>query len=145
MTYFPLVNIDGTSSGWKEALMNNTGGTLLKGTPVGIDALGEIQVIDVSVESSILSVVGLMMFDTNDGAEGELITGGRLTDVGAGFSLGNIVFISKTGGITNVKPSIGVGGFVSGDYVVQVGTVAKNKYNPLDKDILIRISIVGIL
>jgi hypothetical protein len=47
--------------------------------------------------------------------------------------------VSKIGGLTNVPPVVGSNGFLSGDFSIEVGFLAKNLANPLQKDLVVRI------
>lgn len=130
-------------SGSSATLDNNTGFTLPKLTPVGIDSLGELDTIDVSNEASAISCSGIVRADILNAASGSVALSGILEDITTSAVFGNVLFVSKSGGVTNVKPTIGGGGFVSGDWVIKLGVISKNQGNPTLKDLLINISIVG--
>lgn len=141
MTYRPFNTIQ--SSGVQDSRPNNTGGTITKATPVTINAVGELDGVDVSVESSALSIVGVAAANIPDGSSGNFVSSGKLTDITTTANLGDILFVDQSGGLTNVKPSIGVGGFSSGDFVISVGVVAKNIDNGSLKDLVLNIQVVG--
>lgn len=121
---------------------NNTGNTLAKATPVRLSSVG-FMAIDVSDEASANSIAGLTRADITNSSAGEVISSGILENISTSASVGDIMYVSKLGDLTNVKPSIGVGGFLVGDWVIRVGAVAKNNDNPSLKDILVNIQIVG--
>lgn len=126
-----------------EALVNDHGSLILKGTPVRITTLGKLEKIDVSNEIQMDAIAGLLKEDLANGATGSIIPSGLLENITSGASLGDILWVSKTGDLTNVKPAIGVNGFLAGDFIIRIGVVAKNLDNPSNKDLLINIDIVG--
>lgn len=121
---------------------NNTGNLILKATPVRLSSSG-IAAVDVSVENSANAIAGLTRTNIPDTNSGEIINTGILEDVTTSATIGDIIYVSKTGGLTNIKPSIGINGFLVGDWVIRVGVVVKNNSNPLLKDILVDLQIVG--
>ena len=126
-----------------DSVDNNSGSILAKLTPVKITASGDIDKIDVSVEADALAIAGILNSDTADGEVGEIVSSGRIRDVDTSADLGDIIYIAKNGLTTNIKPSEGVAGFVASDYVIRLGVVAKNTANPLKKDLLVNIQIIG--
>ena len=122
---------------------NATGGTLNKLTPVRINSSGNMATIDISVEAEALAIAGILDENVLDSDSGSIVNSGRILDIATSAILGDILYVSKTGGITNVKPAIGIGGFVADDFVIRLGVVAKNQDNVLNKDLLVNISIVG--
>lgn len=124
----------------EDTFTNNTGSLISKGTPVRINASGTLELIDVNVEAEVDAVVGITAEDIADSASGYVVFGGRLTEISTAIAVGSAVYISKVGLLTSTKPSIGVNGFVAGDYIVRVGTIIVNKDNPANKDFLINIS-----
>jgi hypothetical protein len=122
---------------------NGSGSTILKGTPVATLSTGLVTTIDASDQASVDAFVGLYAQDTPNGASGLVIDSGRLENVTTSFNVGDPLYISKTGGLINVPPSIGVNGFVVGDEVVFVGVVVINEFNPSLKDIKVLIEKVG--
>ena len=141
MSYRPYNKI--TTVAISDTRTNNTGVTMAKGTPARINSNGELDFVDVSLESSSFPVVGLISQDIADGSFGNFLTVGKVTDITTTASFGDVVFVSKTGGLTNIKPTIGVEGFIEGDFVIQVGVVAKNEDNPSLKDLILNVSLVS--
>jgi hypothetical protein len=141
MTYRPYQFIK--ASGVELSADNNTGGTLDKGTPIRVDSLGELRTIDVSNEAHALAVVGVLRADALDGSQGIFVNSGRVENITITGSFGDSVYVSKTGGLTTTKPSIGVGGFVALDFVIRVGVIAKNVDNPVNKDLVLDLNVVG--
>jgi hypothetical protein len=123
--------------------LNNTGSSITKLTPVRINSSGNIALIDVAVESEALAIAGLTDSDITNSSSGNIVNSGKIKNITTTAVFGDILFLSKTGDITNIKPSIGVGGFLAGDFVVKLGIVAKNADVPTDKDLIVHISIVG--
>lgn len=141
MTYIPYAQL--TSTGVSDSRTNNTGVSISKATPVRINTSGDLDFVNVSVESEILNVVGVTNADIANGSEGDFINTGKIEDISTSLGFGDVAYISKTGTLTNVQPSIGVGGFVAGDFVVRIGVIAKNQLNPLLKDLILSMDIRG--
>ena len=114
-----------------------------KGYPVFVNSLGRIMLTDVSVEAESFSVIGLVYSNVAIGASGKIVANGLLKDVAGTFNFGDVLFVAKDGTLTNVKPSLAVGGFVELDWVVKVGVVTKNQDNPALKDVLVNVQIMG--
>jgi len=142
MTYNPSFR-DSSALSVGNSLPNNTGSAIAKLTPVRSDASGDMDTIDVSIENEALAIMGITAEEIVNSESGRVITSGRIKDITTTASNGDIMYISKTGSLTNVKPSLGVGGFVSDDFVIFTGTVTKNQEDPLKKDLIVNITIIG--
>lgn len=144
MTYRPYFQIIAAvdPATVKSTLQNNSGLTVLAHTPVKVNTSGELSLIDVSIDEDILNLVGISNEMIISGNAGEVVTQGKVKNI-TGFNFGDHIYISKSGGLTNILPSEGVGGFVSGDWVVKVGTIGKDHDDPLIKDLFINIQIIG--
>lgn len=115
---------------------NGSGGALAQCTPVAVNSFGQLINIDVSNSDHINLIVGVVGADIPNAATGPVFDGGRLEDVDLpAFSVGAPLWVAKDGFLTDVKPEIGVGGFVAGDSVIFIGMVVKNQFNPLLKDL----------
>lgn len=132
-----------TSEEVGDRLINTSGGALVKATPVRIDTSGEIRLINVSVEAEALSMVGIVKENISDGTSGVVISSGRIENIVTTANNGDVLYVSKTGGLTNIKPDVGVGGFIAGDFIIRVGVVFKNENIPTQQDLLLNIDIVG--
>lgn len=121
---------------------NNTGSPVAKASPVRLSNTG-MMYINVSLEAEANAIAGLTKADVSNATSGEVISSGLLENIMTSASVGDIMYVSKTGDLTNIKPSIGVNGFVAGDWVIRVGAIAKNHDAPLQLDILVNIQIVG--
>lgn len=122
---------------------NASGSTLVKSTPVAINTSSQLVFMDVSDEALVSAFVGLTSMDIPNSAIGSIIDNGRLENITTPYAVGDSLYVSKIGGLTNVKPDIGFDGFVAGDFVIFVGVVVKNEFNALLKDIKLFINIVG--
>ena len=116
---------------------------MAKGLIVSTNTSGQIEPVDVSDEASVLAIVGITAESIPSAATGNVVNGGRLEDVATGFSVGDALYVGSNGLLTNIKPTEGANGFVSGDFVIFVGVVVKNEFNPSDQDIQLMISVVG--
>lgn len=144
MTYRPYDAIISSLESFnvKSNLLNNSGLTILQHMPVRLTATGDIAAVDVSDESHVLRIVGISEAMILTGAYGVIVTQGKIENISS-FNFGDYVYISKTGGLTNILPSAGVGGFTAGDWVVRIGVIGKNEDDPLLKDLFLNMHIVG--
>lgn len=144
MTYRPydsiISGIESTSV--KTELLNSSGLTILKDKPVRINTSGDLSVVDVSLDAHALGTMGIANETITNGNYGFVVTHGKVENV-TGFAFGDFIYVSKTGGLTNSLPSEGVDSFVAGDWVIKVGVIAKNKDNPLLKDLIVNFQIIG--
>jgi hypothetical protein len=122
---------------------NSTGSTINGMTPVRQNTSGTLELINPSIESEISKILGIPKISINDGASGSVALHGLMEDVTTSLVVGDVVYLSKTGGLTAVAPEIGVGGFLAGDFVVKLGKITKNFSNPLNKDLLLAIEVIG--
>lgn len=125
------------------SLLNNSGSLISGFTPISVDLNGDMIPTNVSYESDAFSMVGILKEDTAESSAGVVVTSGKLENIVSSFSFGDSIFVSKTGGLTNTKPDIGVDGFVSGDWIIKVGTITKNQNNPSNKDLIVKVQLVG--
>ena len=122
---------------------NLTGITINRGTPVRMNSSGDVDFIDPAIEIQVLAIAGIANDDIANGQEGIIVTSGKVCDLTVAFAHGDSIWLSKTGGLTDIKPSEGVGGFVAGDFVIMLGVIAKNEDNPSLKDLILHIDIMG--
>ena len=126
---------------------NNSGATITAFTPVKMDSSANEILSDAKAEN-VKSLIGITQVDINDTEDKKVVTHGRLEgiDAVAGIATANIgqmVYLSSIGGLTTIVPSVNVNGFVSGDFVVSLGVLAKSLIDPAKVDLLINIDIVG--
>lgn len=121
---------------------NMTGSTIPKLMPVKITASG-MALIDPSSEADIDAFAGVTAQSVINGGGGDIVNSGLVTDTGLSYAAGTRIFVSKSGGVTNVKPDIGVGGFVSGDWIISLGVVSLNESNSILKDVIVFIEVRG--
>jgi hypothetical protein len=141
MTYRPYSTL--TASGISDSRPNNSGTSINKGTPIRMNASGEMDFVNVSVEAQAASACGVASATIPDGSSGSFVTTGKVTNITTTASFGDVVYVSKVGGLTNLKPSIGVDGFLAGDFCIMVGVIAKNADNPSNKDLVVIIDVIG--
>jgi hypothetical protein len=146
MTYRPYADISSSGPAGQLAFnMNNTsGGTLAALQPVAVDTSGNMAPVAVSSDLS-LTTLGLLPAAVANGASGSVSVAGVIQAVTTSFSFGDTLYVGHSGLLTNVKPSIGSGGFVAGDWVVMIGTIVQNVAVPSQKDLAIAITKVGTL
>lgn len=141
MTYRPYDQI--TAVGLSDQRTNSSGASMPKATPVRLRPDGDMDFVDVSIEAHAFACSGITSSIVPNLSVGPVLTSGRLTNYITSFAFGDPVYVSKTGDLTNVKPSLGVGGFVAGDFIIAIGVVGKNADNPANKDIILNIGLVG--
>jgi hypothetical protein len=141
MTYRPYTAL--TTSGISDLRINASGSTITKGTPVRISSGGDVDFVNVSVEAQALAVAGIAAADIPDMSSGAIITNGKVDNITTSAVFGDFMYVDKAGLLTNVKPSIGINSFVAGDFVISVGVIAKNSSNPVNKDLVISVDIIG--
>jgi hypothetical protein len=124
-------------------IKNETGSGIAALTPVAIDNNGTLTTIDVSDDSTVFSIAGVTQVFIAHNASGAVSLAGRIENVSVPFAHGDYVYVSKTGGLTNQHPAIGVNGFVAGDAVIRVGIIIRNANTPANKDLLVRMQLVG--
>lgn len=141
MTYKPYDTIK--ASGISKGYLNGSGVSIPKGTPVRVKSDGNIDFVNVSVEAEVLAIIGCMNDVTANNISGGVVSSGSVENIGGSFNVSESIWLSKSGSLTNIRPEVGVGGFVSGDFVVRVGTIAKNNTFPLQKDLVLELTLVG--
>lgn len=142
MGYVPNASTPSIARSTAKQAVNNSGVTIPKCIPVKITATG-ISTIDPSVESDIDAFAGLTGSLTLDTQTAEVVTSGIILDTGLAFTPGDAAYVSKSGGVTNVKPSIGTGGFVSGDFIIRLGIIAQNDSNISLRDLIVHTQVIG--
>jgi len=131
------------SSSVKILLTNNTASTLIKATPVAVNSSGELAIIDISDENLSMSFLGLVDNNISDASAGNIVISGLIENIGAVGATGNVVYVSKTGGLTTTKPSIGINDFEAEDFVIKVGVLVKNQGDAQLIDIIVVPQIIG--
>lgn len=149
MSYNPLYsgsNAAGTASGTATGYQNGTGSTIALGTVVSTNTSGQLVLTDVSNEALVEAWLGLSTMSIPSAANGQVISDGRLENIslGLGFSIGDPIWVGITpGSLTNVKPDLTVSGWVAGMFILFVGVVVKNQFNPSAQDIQLLRQIIG--
>lgn len=146
MTYSPNFRGDAAKVGSRSltsGYQNGAGMTLPALTPVSVNLSGQIVPVDLSNLDSVNRFVGLIEDALTSGAVGNVINGGRLEEITTSFTIGDALYVNKLGGLTSTKPEVGVENFLVGDYVIFVGVVVKNQFDPLKKDLNLLLSVVG--
>jgi hypothetical protein len=147
MTYRPysaiIAEAQASNSNLVAQMKNQSGSTIAALMPVSVDNNGYIVPIDVSDEDTIFSVVGVTQASIANNALGSVLLAGRIENISISFAHGDNVYVSKTGDLTNQTPQIGINGFVAGDAIIRVGVIARNTNTPSNKDLLVKIQLVG--
>lgn len=121
----------GSGGGGGGSVSVTASATILRGNPVTINSLGQAAVVDITDEDSAYAFCGLTSVDCLIGGTANvLVSGSVLYNIPVAFGLtgqwGKHVFVSHSGSLTIVKPEIGIGGFLSEDFILSVGVTTKN-------------------
>jgi hypothetical protein len=117
-----------------------------QGQAVSVNSAGQLTPLDVSNQASWQAFVGYANLRIAPSSEGPVLANGRLKNVTTSYALGTALYIDTNGNPTNIIPSVGVNGFVSGDMVIFMGVVVPNEANPLtEMDFAIFTQLVGTL
>lgn len=146
MGYDPTIQngvLKGPSRGIQTNYPNASGSTLAKGTVVSVNTSSQIATIDVSSETSVEALVGVVSVNIPNAAMGGVTSHGRLENIASGFAIGDAIYVGKTGVLTNVKPDVGTGGFLTGDFVIFVGVIVKNEFDSAKQDLQMMPQVVG--
>lgn len=139
-----MANITNDPSILKTTLKNNSGSSIAELSAIYIDGNGDIDKVDVSNENTITTFIGITQATIANASTGPVALQGRIANITTSFNFGDYVYVSAVPGIlTNILPAVGSNGFVSGDFLIRVGVIAKNSSNPLQKDLLIDLEIIG--
>lgn len=123
---------------------NGTGSTMPIATPVAVNGSSQLILVDVSSEASVLAMVGYTAIAIPSAAIGSVASNGRLENVTTGFAVGSPLWVGNTpGSLTNVQPDLTVSGWATGDFVIFVGIVVQNEFNPANQDIQLSTQIIG--
>lgn len=133
----------GSGEALETSMNNGSGATLTALTPVRGDTSGKANTVDVATEAQAFAIVGITKASISNGSDGTIVIGGRLKNITTSAVFGDKLFVSKTGGVTATKPDIGSGGFVAGDFVIEMGVIVRNNTVITNKDLDVNIRVVG--
>lgn len=121
---------------------NNTGSTINQASAVYSDSTG-IHLIDPSVEAQAQGIVGVTSTNISTGTNGQIVSNGTILNISTSASIQDVMYVQKNGSLGNTKPSIGVGGFLAGDWIIKVGVITMNTSNALLKDLTVTIQVIA--
>ncbi len=126
---------------------NGSGGTAPMATAISSQGTANNFVLtDVNNEVTVERFVGLTAVSIPNTASGLVASDGRLENIplGLGFAVGDPLWVGLTpGSLTNIKPDLTVFGWTTGMFVIFIGVVVQNQFNPSNQDIQIFKQIVG--
>lgn len=149
MSYSPLYrgkSSTGTASGSASGYQNGTGSTMPIATAVSTNTAGQIVLTDVSSEALSEGWLGLVEDALPTSAFGQVATDGRLQNIplGLGFAIGDPIWVGNSPGtLTNVRPDLSGIGWSRDMYILFVGVVVQNEFNPALQDIQLFRQIIG--
>lgn len=116
-----------------------------QGMACSINNAGKLVPLDVSNQASWQNFVGYAYVRIPASAIGPIIANGRLQNITTSYPIGSALYIDTNGNPTNIIPTYGVNGFVSGDMVIFSGVLVPNETNPLETDIALFTQMVATL
>lgn len=149
---FSPVSFNPQSTGTSEGLLTTyTNASAITAIPqamaCSVNSSGLIVPLDVSNQASWDNWVGYAQFRIPASALGGVISNGRLklyTNTNS-YPLGTPLYIGIDANPTNIVPSVGVNGFLSGYAAIFMGVLVPNEANPSEFDISLFTQIVGVL
>lgn len=135
-----------TAASAASGYQNGIGSAIALATPVSTSNGGLLLLTDVTSEASAEGWLGLASMTIPSTAFGQVASDGRIQNIpsGLGFSVGDPIWVGNTPGtLTNVRPNTGTAGWETGYYVLFVGVVVKNEFNPSNQDIQLSRQIIG--
>lgn len=149
MGYNPLFSTAigfGSSRQTKTAYQNGTGFTAPISTVVAQGTGVNFVLVDVSSESTVSKFLGMTAESIPNSATGQIASEGRLESIplSLGFSIGDPVWVGTTPGmLTNVQPDLAAPGWSVGMFVIFIGVVVQNQFDPLKQDVQIFKQLIG--
>lgn len=122
---------------------NASGFTITKGKVVATNSSGNIVLLNPADEDLVSAIVGVTSESIINLSSGAVISSGKLEELTTSFNVGDAVYAGINGELINHKPNIGENGFEVGYFVVFIGVIVKNEFDPLKKDLLVMPSLVG--
>jgi hypothetical protein len=133
----------GAGSAVTSTFTNNSGSTIPAFTLVSQSSMGGLIPVDPSVEAQVQNIIGVTNASMANTATGTVTLSGLITNVSLSFPVETVVYLNTNGSLTSSAPDIGVGSFVSGDFIVKVGKITLNALSPSEKDLLVELEVVG--
>lgn len=112
-------------------------------TAVAINPSGFGAIVNVGTSGNAESAVGILMANISGGGAATVVLGGKIINCGLSHAAGSVLYVAKDGSLTASKPTSGVGGFVTGDYIVRVGVISVDPANLVTKDLIVDVQVVG--
>lgn len=136
----------GSSVSAQSGYQNGTGSTTLIGTPVSQGLGANFVLLDVTNEATVEAFLGLSAAAIPASTTGQVASDGRVQNIDSSFGLtiGDPVYAGLTpGSLTTTKPDLTAPGWSAGMFVLFIGVVVQNQFNPSNQDIQIFKQIVG--
>jgi hypothetical protein len=124
-------------------LENTSGNPISSLVPVTTSSSGGFKAIDVTNETDALNIVGVTKENILNASNGQIVATGRILNVSLPFPLNSTVWVAKDGTLIDEVPEIDVNGFEELDFVIRVGKIVKNQTNPLEKDLIVKMELIG--
>lgn len=136
----------GSSRQTQTLYQNGTVSTVPAATLVSQGTGANFLLMDVTDEVKVEAFLGLTSTSIPSSASGLVTSDGRIENIplGLGFAIGDAIYAGLTpGSLTNVKPDLSVIGWNAGYFVIFIGVVVQNQFNPSNQDIQLFKQIVG--
>lgn len=138
MSYNPLYVGQQSKTSSRQVVTNYTNGTgtaIAQGSPCSTNTFGQIVPTDVTDQTSVQAFVGYAQFRIPATASGPVISSGRLENIVTSFAVGDAIYMGISTPLINTKPADGLYGFTVDDFVIFVGVLVQNEFNPSLTDI----------
>ena len=149
MSFSPFYFNQQSTGSARQILTDYTNASAITAIPqaqaCSVNGSGLLVPLDVSSQASWQAFVGYANVRIPTSALGSIISNGRLENITTSFTAGMPLFIGKDSNPTNIVPSVGVNGFVSGDAVIFMGVLVPNEDNPSELDIALFTQVIGTL
>lgn len=99
---------------------------------VSVNNSGLVTPLNVASQSSVNNLVGYANVRIPASTNGQIISSGRLLNYTTGLTIGTPLYVGTDGNPTNIVPSVGVNGFLSGYYVIFLGVLVANETSGID-------------
>jgi hypothetical protein len=146
MGYSPNANGQSGQGQTFSIFANASGSSIPAVAVVAQGGSNDIVLVDVSNESTVFNIIGLTNGVIPNGGTGAVISDGRFQNIpsGLGLTVGQPLWVGSTPGtLTTTKPQVGFNGFVEEDFIIFVGVVVQNQFNPSNQDIQVSKQIIG--
>lgn len=133
----------GSGSSVTGTFTNGNAFTLPALTLVSQDGSGNLVPMDITSESDVKDILGVVNADIASSASGTVTFSGLIENITTSFNLGDVIYLNNSGTLTTTAPDVNNSGYVAGNFIVKVGKITLNATNGAHKDLYVEIEIPG--